>query len=359
MAILTFVVSASGTFSAQPASSGEKIIIRSTNAADTMNASLSGTVSAVATAETIALLGQREVQTTNAFSGLTLAKVASAPAGTVNFYGQGGKAAGAINVAVLPANNTTLEVGLTGFTQLYTNKTTLTGAANEILIGATIYEYASNIFEAINNGTVAEANNGTQAGTRYGTGTVRNTFVDAYSTAAYATADLNRTSQTTIYLRDRLAIIRQITWVLSSTAAAGVFTQLSAPLGGTTGELLVSLTSSATQIATEMAFYNPTLSAILGTGLILAATTPTTDWLYVGGKATRLRIYAANYSSALVANLEWSDDGVNAYASGQSITNPDNNDTSYSLPCVEYARLNFTTNANTVDLPIHCCLISP
>ncbi len=153
-----------------------------------MNASLSGLVSATATAETIALLGAREVQTTNAFESLSLVKLASAPAGTVNFYAQGGKASGAIVVGALPANNTTLTIGLTGFTQVYTFKTVLTGSANEIFIGADIYTMASNIFEAINNGTVAEANNGTNAGTRYGTGTVRNTYIDAYSTAAFATA---------------------------------------------------------------------------------------------------------------------------------------------------------------------------
>ncbi len=359
MAVLPFKVSASGSFSAQPLSSGEKILIRSTSAADTMNATLSGVVSATPTAETVALLGAREVQTTNTFTSLTMAKMASAPAGTVNFYRQGTKGSGVITVGALPANNTTLTIGLTGFTQVYTFKTVLTGAANEILIAADIFQQASNIFEAINNGTVAEANNGTQAGTRYGTGTVRNTFIDAYSTAAFATADLDRTTQTSVYIRDRLAIVRQLTWVLSSTAAAGVFTQLVSILGATTGTLIVALTSSATQIASAMTFYNPTLSAVLGTGLLLAATTPTSDPLYIGGKATTIRLYAANYASAVTVDLEVSDDGVTWITMGLTISTLDNNNQWFNPSPLEWIRLVVSANSNTVDSALHCVVISP
>lgn len=359
MSVSIFEVSASGTFTSQPSSAGEKIIMRSTIAGDTMNATLSGQVGGVATAETVALLGQREVQTTNLFTSLSLGKTASAPTGTVNFYGQGGKGSGAIVVAVNPANNTTLTLGLTGFTQVYTFKTALTGAADEILIGATIYETASNIFEAINNGTVAEANNGTNAGTRYGTGTVRNTFVDAYSTSAFSTADLDRTTQTTIYIRDRLAIGRFLTWVLSSTAAAGVFTQLLAPLGATTGTLLFSLTNSASQIASAMRFYNPALSAVLGTGLLLAATTPTSDALYIGGRSTQVRLLAANYASAVTVLIDYGEDGTNWTDTGLPIAALDNNDQSFWTAPAEWLRLRVTVNANAVDVPIHLVVVAP
>lgn len=359
MAVLPFQVSAAGSFDAQPSSSGEKIIVRSTNAADTMNASFSGSVASTPTAETLALLGAREVQTTNAFETLTLVKMASAPAGTVNFYSQGGKGSGVIAVGANPANNTTLTIGLTGFTQVYTFKTVLTGAANEILIGATIFETASNIFEAINNGTVAEANNGTNAGTNYGTGTVRNTFIDAYSTAAFATADLDRTTQTSVYIRDRLAIIRQLTWVLSSTAAAGVFTSLVSILGATTGTLLVSLTASATQVTDAMIFYNPTLSAVLGTGLLLAATTPTSDPLYIGGKSTNIHLLAANYASAVTANLEVSDDGITWVSMGITIAALDNNEQWFWCAPAEWFRLVISVNANTTDVALHASVISP
>lgn len=358
MAVSPFIVSATLEFDSQPSSAGEKIILRSTSAADAMNATLSGLVAAVATAETNALLGQRELETTNVFTSLSLSKTASAPAGTVNIYGQGSKASGAIVVGALPANNTTMTLGLTGFTQVYTFKTTLTGAANEILIGADVFTMASNIFEAINNGTVAEANNGTNAGTRYGTGTVRNGYVDAYSTPAFSTADLDRTTQTTIYIRDRLAVSRLITWVLSSTAAAGVFTQLLAPLGGTMGTLLGSLTSGGFQIASEMMFYNPTLSAVLGTGLLLAATTPTTDWLNAGGKSSLIRFFAANYSSGVAVAIEYSDDGLTSIASGIAVTNLDNNDQSFWTAPVEWLRLVFSSNPNTSDLPLHVVVVN-
>lgn len=362
MAVLPFRVSAAGSFSSQPSSAGEKIIIRSTDASDIapLAVTLSGLVAATPTAEAIAPLGQREVQTTNSFQSLSMVKTAiGGPAGTMNFYGQGSKASGSIVIAVNPANDTTLTLGLTGFTQVYTFKTVLTGAANEILIGATIYETASNIFEAINNGTVAEANNGTNAGTNYGTGTVRHLHVDAYSTSGFSTADLDRTTQTTIYIRDRLAIVRQLTWALSSTAAAGVFTQLSAPQGGSTGTLLSALTNSAFQTTLAMTFYNPTLSAVLGTGLLLAATTPTSDALYIGGKSVNLRLYAANYTSAVTADVEVSDDGVTWASLGITIPVLDNNDQYWWLASSEFLRLVISVNGNTSDIALHAVVITP
>lgn len=348
MAVLPFIVSASVDFTAQPSSAGEKIIMRSTNAGDTMNATLSGMVSSTPTAETNALLGAREVQTTAAFESLTLGKLASAPTGTVNFYSQGSKASGYIVVNDQPSNNETLTIGLTGFTQVYTFKGTLTPAANEIHIGSDKFETARNICRAINAGT--------GAGTDYGTGTAANGYVQGYADSAFTDDDLNGTTETTIYIRDRLACARQLTWSVSTTAAN---LSLAAPTGGSDGTLLFSLTSSTTQISDTMTFYNPALAPDLGTGLLLAATTPTSDALYIGGKSVNVHLRAANYSNAVPVDLEVSDDGVTWASMGITIDNLDNNEQWFWCAPCEYMRLVLATNANTTDVALHAVVISP
>lgn len=71
-----------------------------------------------------------------------------------------------------PANNETITVN----SQVYTWKTTLTGAADEILIGGTIDDCIDNFTYCINAGI--------GAGVLYGTGTVANTAVTAAKTGA-------------------------------------------------------------------------------------------------------------------------------------------------------------------------------
>lgn len=96
MSVQAFSAASNGSFESQPTPTGEKLIIRSTNAADTMNASFVGEVASVNTSETLAMSGLTAVETTNAFETLTQVKLASAPAGQVSLLGQGQKATGSI-----------------------------------------------------------------------------------------------------------------------------------------------------------------------------------------------------------------------------------------------------------------------
>jgi hypothetical protein len=82
----------------------------------------------------------------------------------------GGLAAVATLTVTTPANNETVTIGITPGV-VYTFKTTLTGAANEVLLGATPAAALDNLKSAV-NGTAGE-------GTTYGTGTVANTSVSA------------------------------------------------------------------------------------------------------------------------------------------------------------------------------------
>lgn len=110
MSLQIFTSSANGGFTEQPSASGEKIIVRSTNAADTMNMNVIGSVGGTATAETIALTGTTAVQSTNTFLSLTQAYLSSAPAGSVTVLGQGQKATGSITINVNPVDGATIPV---------------------------------------------------------------------------------------------------------------------------------------------------------------------------------------------------------------------------------------------------------
>lgn len=118
--VTTFKTSSTNVLTAQPNAAGEKLILRSTNSGDTMNVVITGTVSGSPDSETIALTGKREVQTTKTYTAVASITLASAATGIVTIYGQGVAGRGDIRVDTVPATGTTMTLGLTGFTQVYT-----------------------------------------------------------------------------------------------------------------------------------------------------------------------------------------------------------------------------------------------
>lgn len=339
-----FTVTASNA-PANPASA-QTLLARSTSASDTQNLILTGATSApVNVTETRALTGQREVGfTTNTLATFTGAKLASAAVGAVTVYEQGTKGYGFVRVDTNAANNDTLVIGLTGFLQTYTFKTTLTGAANEIHLGADKYITARNIGRAINAGT--------GAGTDYGTGTAANSYVAGYANSTFLTADLNGTSETIVYIRDLLAVQRELTWSVSSSTANVV---AQAPTGGAMGTLLCTIAAAGTQAFRAMNFNNPALASTT----LVANTAPTTDALFLGGRPTSIHLIAEDVSSAVTAKVQASDDALTYYdvATGLSL---DNNDQRVNLTAIlcEYVKVVVTANANTTDSKIHMAAIS-
>src|ERR1041384_1902624 len=87
----------------QPDSAGEKLIARSSNAADTGNLTVFGTGGSAGDSETTALLGKREVETTDQYKSLTQATLSAAQAGAVKIYGQGTAGTASIRVETNPA----------------------------------------------------------------------------------------------------------------------------------------------------------------------------------------------------------------------------------------------------------------
>ncbi len=325
MANTAFSVTSPNLLTAAPSGSGEKLIIRSTAAADTANASTGGLVSAVATLGVTALLGKREVETSDTYTTLGFLKLASAQTGVVSVYGQGTKATGDLRVDTLPANNDTLRIGLTGFQQTYTFKSSLTGSANEIKIAASLAAQATNIFEAINAGS--------GAGTDYGTGTTANAFVVASTPVA-----------SVIPLTDKKAVSRLLAWAIDQSV--GTTIAIRTMVGGVTGTLLASAPIGVTAVFNSMVFSSEDLVA----GTLENFTLPTTNAIATGGRSVTLR-FKSDTSTGITVTYETSTDGTNWATGLDSIAVLDGSQdvdaplfVHLSEANVEYVRLVFQDN---------------
>lgn len=344
MSVQKFRVGSSSSILAQP--STEKIYARSTDAADTGNLTLTGEIAATPDSEVLALLGQREVLTIDDFDSLTAAILSAAQAGVVSIYSEGTAANGYIIGTTQPANNDTIVIGLTGFTQTYTFKTSLTGAAYEVLRGADVTASMVNLRRAIRDGD-AVIGDGTGEATLYGTGT-----------AAHPYATISAISGTILTLTDRVPCRRQLAWSLSQ--GVGATLSLLAPIGGIDGTLLATMAAAVTASYTAFSLASEdlvatTLPALLG---------PTTDALSVGGRPATLRFKVANITTAIPVIYQTSTDGTNWATGLTAITNLDN--MSVAVPQfvhpseanIEYIRLVFGANTNTTDTPLDACVIS-
>lgn len=327
MSNIAFSISSTNLLTANPSS--EKMIYKSTSAADTMNLSLTGLVSAVSTTDTAVLVGKKEVQTADTFTSLTAANLASVAAGIVRVYGQGTAGAGYIFYSALPANNDTIIIGLTGYTRTYTYKSSLTGSANEIKIAATVAAQATNLYEALNAGS--------NAGTDYGTGTT-------------AHADLIATAPTgaNVPVTDRLATSRLLVWSFTQTGTAHT---MQIPVGGANGTALAQLAAGVTQLYNSFSLATEDLSS----NTLPALVAPTTAWIRLSGRHPCLRFRCANVSVAITLKYQTSTDGINASDGITAITSLDDNAVASPrtvVPgegAVEYIRLVFTGNTNTTD----------
>jgi hypothetical protein len=302
--IHTFKIATSG-LSAQP--STEKIIIRSSSSADTTQTiTASGNVAGVPDTDALTLLGQREVLGAETFQSITSLALSAACAGTLTVMRQGTKAQGRIIVTTNPANNNTLVVGLAGFTTTYTFKTTLTGAANEVLIGATASDTAVNLRRALRDGDAARGD-GTGEGTLYGTGTAANTFLDVASI-----------SGTILTLEDVIACSRQLAWSFSQSGSG---LSLGAPTGGLNGTTIATMTAGVTAKLGAITLNDEALAL----DLLPPNCTFVSDWFRADGKPFSFILGAENVSSAITASYEVASSTSYPIAGAASLTNLDNN----------------------------------
>lgn len=317
--ITTFKTATSG-INAQPVT--EKLIVRSTDAADTATLTASGTVSASPDTDAITLLGKREVEGTKAFSApLVAARLSTTCDGTVTIRGQGTKAQGVIRLDTNPNNDDTLVIGLTGFTRTYIYKTTLTGAANEVLRDATDAEVtAGNLNRAINAAATA--------GTNYGTGTVAHAHLSSTVSGSILT------------FTDKIACLRQLVWSFSQTGTAHA---LGTMTGGVDGTLLVTLAIGEVNKIAAIALDDESLAL----GRLPALVDWYSDWITLAGKRATIYLDGGTVSSgSITAAYQTTTDALKANVRTEAIGNVNANSQIKPLTeSSEWVRLHLTSTS--------------
>lgn len=253
-------------------------------------------------------------------------------------YSLGTAATGEFRMETIPADGTTVTVGLTGLTKVYRFKNTLAAINDVKITTADLTATMLSFKKAINLDGVA--------GTDYFTGTAANAYVSA------------TVSGTIITLTDRVGCNRQLDWVLSQSSTH--FSLPSTLSGGTDGVLLVIVVVGQNLIYDAFTLSTEDIS----TATLPALLAPTTDAIKLSGRACTLQFKCPNIANAIALRYETSTDGVNWSYGQASITSLDNNPVGNKplvvIPTernIERIRLVFTSNTNTLDTALDARVI--
>ena len=312
-----FNTTSTNPITAQPSAS-TLIYLRSTNAADTMGATVYGTVAGVPDSSAVTLTGLKEVNTADSFTAVYQGILASAPAGTVSAYQAGTAAIGDITGLINPSDGATLTIGITGNTTVYRFKNTL-ALAYDVKIGATVSDTMANLKAAINaDGT---------PGTEYFTGTLANPLLSA------------TVATTVITVTDRIACERSLAWTFTESASNFA---LRIPYNGIDGTLLFSFGAGVTSSLNQLSFSTEDHL----TETLPALVTCTSNQVQINGVAPMLRLWSDNALSYKIQsstdNINWTDttEGIVAL-SASTLTYVD------LAERADFIRFVITTNANT------------
>lgn len=182
-------------------------------------------------------------------------------------------------------NVTNIAAGTSTFT--VATVTAGTDAANQVLIGKTIYQTARNLANAINDDT--------GEGSRYGTGTTVHLDLEAGATAGSTTA-LNGTSDYVVFVRDKYPVLRVFGW--ECYLSSGSSLTIRPPSGGVDGTVLATIPPGSTQVGEAVSLDNEDLADTN----FPATLTPTFDVVRLGGGPARVTVFR-HASDANVAFL--------------------------------------------------------
>lgn len=349
MAIAVFRAGASGSFDAQPSSSGDRLVIRSDDDTDTSQTFTAyGLVSASPSSEAESLDGQDEQYTAAAFETLSRVSLSATATGTVSAFAAGTAAVGDIRVDSQPSDDDTVLVGLTGHTQTYTFKTTLTPTANEVLIGADTAETADNLASAINDSSTGTST--PVSGTDWAAATVANAYVSATSASSVVT------------VTDLVPCNRVLGWALSQ--GTGSTLMIRQPAGGVDGTLLATFAAGDTDIYTEVTLETEDLS----TATLPGSMAFTSEWQLIDGKYWTVELRSdQNENDFSACSLEFANSNSQSATvlfshtitiAAASALNRDINDeteTGDDIRC-QYVRLKIT-NGQTTDQALHAAVV--
>jgi hypothetical protein len=323
-----------GTSLAQPNAAGELLIVRSTDGAESITLNIHGTYSTVYESDAVAVVMEREIQTTQSFMTLIHEFITGTAFGTVTTHGQGTAGSAQIIFTAQPNDGEFYYLGLTGgYGVSYLFVTTLSGGGNEVLIGAAIADTMNNWEACV---TLAAG-----AGTLYGVGSSVNPVVIAEATG------------NTLNVTDKLACLRRLAWdIQTNVTGASNPGQL---FGGVNGELLSSFTAGTTfAVSGDVILDNEDLSnANLLAGLAFVG-----EWIYIGGK--RATLYYNVAGAAITPSYETrTEDGGAAFA-GNTTLPASSGGTAQVISCgeasIEWLRFRIT-NPDTVARNVHAVVI--
>jgi hypothetical protein len=316
MANTAFQTVATNPITNQPVSA-TRIYFRSTNAADTANVSIYGTVSAAPDFETNALTGTSEVITTDSFSAISQVIMGNLSSlGTVTGYAPGTAAVGDIRGDTLPTDGNTLTLG----GRTYRFKNTL-AAAYDVKIGADLAATMFNLCAAINaNGT---------PGTEYYTGTLVNPMFSGTLLTLVIT------------ITDRIACRRASAYVITESSTNF---SIRTPIGGVDGMVLFSIATGVAGAADGLVFSTEDLSDTTLPALMLG----TSDYVQTNGGQSMYRLYADN---ALTVKFQSSTDLENWHDTdeGNISVTADTWQSEVFTQLHDFLRMVIVTNANTTN----------
>ena len=322
MSQVAFSTISTNPLASQPNSASEKVILRSTEAADTATVTVYGMAPDAPDSDAVALTGKVEVQTGTGgqFATISQALLSSACAGIVTGLGQGTAAVGDCTGLVNPTDGATLTIGLAGFTTVYRFKS-IPLAAYDVQIGANVIATMLSLTRALNaDGT---------AGGDYFAGTL-------------AHPQLSATVDTSVMtVTDRLACDRQLAWVMTES---GAFFAKRVPRDGVDGVKLFSFAAGVTSAADKLTFSTEDHSAATLPALMLGVS----NYVQTAGEIPHLRVWSDHDLVFKIQDstdlVNWTDtiDGLRFVTGGEIHQGP-------LTFRSEFIRMVLTENLNTTD----------
>ena len=338
------------TFFTNSHTAGQFIYCRSTATNDDGTINLYGRKTSDSTADYVQLNpgsgeGKVEQLSTTAWSHLYLAKWSAALNGIGSIFSNDGTAAtGSCKITTNPADGETFTIGLTGFTTVYTFKTSVS-SPGQVKIGASTAATADNLASAINDAQ---------------TGTTSPTDNTDWNSSAAHTQISASSSTGTLTFTDRINCKRQLAWVTTASDASDF--HISPIRGGIDGTELVQIavasSSASTSSTSGVNLDSEDLTTTNASGLLTGAS----DSMTVRGRFV-VDIRCQSPGASVAPKIQMSNDNTNwrdavstiadlngSGAQDQIISGTD------LIP--QHARINFTTWSATAAKAYNIKLIS-
>ena len=274
------------------------------------------------------------------FDSITLAKMSrTGGTGAISIYSNTGtQATGGIHVHAQPSDGDTLEIGLTGFTDTITFKTTV-ASSGQVKIGADVDETADNLASYLNDSST-------------GTSTpVDGTDWNASAANSYLSATVTGSNVT---VTDLIKCARKLGWVVTASNTSSITVNVNPIAGGIDGLYVGDIASgedSASTGATGVEFSSPDITATTYDAYTFPPIlTGASDGVHVKGKFG-LNIRLGDTPDAQVAcKIQMSNDNSNWWDATTTITDLNSDPEQFIQGddlFAEYARLNIMTNSAT------------